>query len=146
MFDWLQYQWHLFKLQRDLRRTEKAFDDEFANARAAENRVERIRQVEEDKRWEMELVRDEISVLVTRYLIARADKMFLPHPQYGQGKDFWANSRQLGTQYLTPKGITEIRNTIRTERADASSYWVTLLSAATGLVGALTGLVAILAG
>ena len=83
----------------------------------------------------------------TRKLVSRAWKLRVPIPEkHGPGGDFWASSPDWGNEYLTQKGIAVIRENIRTEEKwlrEGQRIWIQVLGSAAGLVGAITGLVAV---
>jgi hypothetical protein len=78
---------------------------------------------------------------MTRYLIAKAEKMSLPTPSRTEGDGLWESTY---TPYLTNKGITEVRKTIREEqkqRLELVSHWAAIII---GVIGAITGLIAVI--
>ncbi len=144
MWDWMRFRWQLSKLQRSLRRVDRIYEKHIQNAYRDKDSGQSADKIRQERHWETSLIDDEISILVTRYLLARANRKFLPNPSHDEGKGYWDESRQLGTRYLTSAGITELRRTLRAERADASGFWLSTLSTLIGIIGALTGLVALL--
>ncbi len=79
-----------------------------------------------------------------------ARQVRVPIPPYGDaGSDLtpgWIQSRFFGEPYLSQQGIAEIREAIRREqtwRQQRRAHLITWVTALTGLVGALTGLLAI---
>ena len=61
-------------------------------------------------------------------------------------KDDWEEGQQV-SQYLTPKGMKKLREAIRAEqkaRREMFLMWVPVIAGFTGLVGAATGLIALL--
>jgi len=69
---------------------------------------------------------------------------FLPTPSLSEKDGLWERSSNTGDYYLTDKGIAEMRGIIRKdtkEKMEIFSYWGGLLI---GLIGAITGLVAVI--
>ena len=72
--------------------------------------------------------------------------MIIPVPDYHDASK-WEESDQLGGKHLTSLGVKELRSDIRKERVErlqslqAFLFWIPSLI---GLIGAITGLVAIL--
>ena len=74
--------------------------------------------------------------------------MPIPHRCSSDGSEslFWYTGRQTGGEYLTNEGIKALRKEIRQESNalhEDRSKWVVWVTAATGLIGAITGLVAL---
>lgn len=144
MWDWVRFRWQLSKLQRSLRRIDRIFEKNIQTAHRENKHGQDVNKIREERHWETSLIDDEISILVTRYLLGRANRKFLPHPSHDEDKGYWNDAHQLGSRYLTSAGITELRRTLRAERADASGFWLSILSTLIGIIGALTGFVALL--
>ncbi|RJO62817.1 MAG: hypothetical protein C4542_01845 [Dehalococcoidia bacterium] len=94
-----------------------------------------------EKRYELET---EIMFFVTEQLIRKARSLLLPMPDSGEG-GMWekVNSRS----YLTEAGIAKVRSTIREEEAARRKIildWVSVGAVITGIIGAATGLLAII--
>jgi len=86
---------------------------------------------------------DEIMELNTRYLYSKAQKLLLPVPDYDD-VTMWEESNITGRRNLTNKGITTLRSAIRTEHHERRRGALTWVAALTGLIGALSGLVAVI--
>jgi len=89
------------------------------------------------------LYEDEIHELWTRYLREKAERLLLPLPPMDD-ENYWEESRVTSRKLLTRKGIDEVRRSIRRELHERRSGWLTWVAALTGLVGAISGLVAII--
>jgi len=84
----------------------------------------------------------EIHQLWTRYLQERAERLMLPLPSLDD-ESSWEKSHVVPGYLLTRKGIDEVRKSIRNEVQERRSGWLTWLAALTGLIGAISGLVAV---
>ena len=129
---------------------DRAFVRDIATARKANDR-EKVRSLESDHRYEIDMHDEKEDALVTRRLLATAQRFRVPVPhRHNEDKsesDHWYQGHYTGGWYLTNRGISLLREEIRKEskaRHEARSRWVVWLSALTGLVGAVTGLVALL--
>ena len=89
-------------------------------------------------------INEEIAVLITQYFRHKAEKKFLPVPPINDKDGFWEQGQYTGKWYLTKKGITELQSLIRKdgkEKREMFSYWISILF---GLIGAITGLIAVI--
>jgi len=90
------------------------------------------------------VIEDEIAHLKTQYIISKAEKMSLPTPSVTDKDGLWEMGNYTRKWCLTNKGITEMRREIRKERKEILelwSHWATILI---GLIGAVTGLIAVI--
>jgi hypothetical protein len=88
---------------------------------------------------------DDINLLTTGHLLSQARKLFIEPPPR-ESEAFWFESTTFGDRYLTPAGVTKLRNEIRAERKASwdviqpkATLIVTLVTALTGLSGAIIG-------
>jgi hypothetical protein len=114
---------------------------------------EKVKQLESDHRFEMELHEEDEDAYITKRLLAKARRLRVPIPRRqtsdGQESEHWYESNYTGRWHLTTLGIATLRSEIRSEikaHHESRSYWVVWLSAITGVVGAITGLVAVIGG
>jgi hypothetical protein len=129
-------------------------DRTYATAIAEARRLkdkEKIESLEHEHRFEIDVHDEDEDAYVTKRLLAKARRLRVPIPhRYNEDKtasDDWYEGHYTGRWYLTTKGIVALRDEVRKElraRHEARSQWVIWLSALTGVIGALTGLVALL--
>jgi len=82
---------------------------------------------------------EKIQILNAAYLIEKAENLFIPIPE--RKSPSWERSISIMNHWqLSPKGITDLKEAIRRER----SYILIWIAAVTGLLGAATGLIAII--
>lgn len=108
--------------------------------------------------WYADYGNEEISIdaderkAISDELQYEAQKLYLPTPALNDEQK-WDSDHALNspTRFLTPEAMTELRSSIRKERAERRAvfeWWFKILGGAvgiiTGLVGALIGLIAIL--
>jgi hypothetical protein len=90
------------------------------------------------------MLNEEMSIMVTDFLVNKANYLFLPIPSRNDD-NLWTQCNKISDQYvLTNKGISELRSIIRSNSKEKNEVYVSFLVALTGIIGALTGLVAIL--
>jgi hypothetical protein len=93
---------------------------------------------------------EEDALRFTRRLTRQAKRLRVPAPPMLRGNeltDFWVMSDESGEIFLSEKGVARIRASIRQEldwRVRHRGHWITWVVALTGLVGAATGLLAII--
>ena len=108
-----------------------------------------------ERGWEINSIDEELQHNDTRMVIDQADKLHLPIPQVGANDvDVWVDESDMLTpqfhwRILTPRARLELVTAIRKEkreRRELLEWWIKIggsfLALATGLVGAITGLVA----
>lgn len=124
---------------------------EIATARKSQDH-QRIEEIEHEQRFEIDLHTEEFDLFITKQLLKKANKLRVPTPhRYNPDKtesDHWYEGHYTARWLLTNKGVTAIRDEIRHElkaRHEVRAQWVVWLSALTGVIGAITGLVAVLA-
>lgn len=86
---------------------------------------------------------EDISSLVTQALLRKARKLMLPTPELGD-ENMWKRCQYFNRSILTEKGIAELRGTIRREQKETREIYLPWITALAGLVGIITGLVAII--
>ena len=96
---------------------------------------------------ENERAEDEISQLTTRYYTRMANRLMIPIPKFQPTGGAWIESAYRPGRYiLTTSALHELRAAVRAEkkaRTDAWLAWLPLITVLVGVLGALTGLVAI---
>jgi len=133
--------------QRNL--LERAYSSDIAKARKAKDE-EKARELIEEQRFEMDMHQEDEDKYITDMLLRQARKLRapIPHKKDDSDKesDHWYQGHYTGRWYLTNIGISALRKEIRSEIKElheVRSKWVVWLSALTGIIGAITGLVAV---
>jgi hypothetical protein len=136
----LKYRWSLYKLTKDRDKTRKHYSkkiDEAQKKKAYDERESLIHEAMEVTGF----INDDISYLITQNLRSKAEKLLLPFPT---SNELWEQSPRTGKRFLTNEGIIEIRTKIRKEqrkRREKIAFWISILI---GLIGALTGFMAVI--
>ena len=139
MLDYLKYRWKLRSYLIEQQEIEARYQPRLDKARGNSEETQRINH---EKTQEIIIVRDLILRLGTEYLYKKAAKRILPTPF---ADEFWEDSFAIpGTKHLNEEGLLELRKTLREERQARSRSIVMWVSALTGLIGAATGLAAVL--
>lgn len=129
---------------------DRAYARDIAEARK-EKDAEKIRSLQEERRFEIDMHDEEEDSYLTRKFLRKARGLRVPIPhRFNEDRsesEFWYEGHYTGGWYLTTKGVAALREEIRKElkaRHETRSHWLIWVSALTGLIGALTGLVALL--
>jgi len=129
---------------------DQAYAKDIAEARKAQDNA-KLHLLEENRRFEIDLHDEGEDAHFTRMLLRKARRLRVPIPhRYNDDKsesDHWYEGHYTGSWYLTTKGVATLREEVRRElkaRHEARSQWVMWLSALTGVIGTVTGLVALL--
>jgi hypothetical protein len=86
----------------------------------------------------------------SKRLLAKARQLRVPVPSFPTRESpngFWEESTLLGGYFLTALGVKSVREAIRDEErwlSDRRAHWIVWCTAITGVIGALTGLLAII--
>lgn len=136
----------LRKLNRDRDRVNKKAFSKLIKETAKTSSSEKLSEDELDQSIiiDLDIIDDEISTLKTGYLIHIANNKSLPIPPITDKDGLWERSIFTDGWHLTNKGITEVRSLIRKDRKESMeicSYWAAILF---GLIGVITGLIAVI--
>ena len=139
MLAYFKYRWKLRNHLKELDEIESRFQPRLDQAQGDSKETQCIIN---EKTKEIIIVRDLILRLGTDYLYKKAAKKLLPTPFDDK---FWEDSFAIPcTKHLNEEGLLELRKTLREERHARSQSIVVWVSAFTGLIGAATGLAAVL--
>lgn len=147
-----------FIASRARRGMDRAFAARLQDARARGDHTE-ARHLEEQSYYEERFERAEADVEHTRSLLHAAQRARVPVPRHPcmdsrdpeAENEHWAFSNEVGRHYLTAAGVTLLRDALRRENAarwESRNRWIPLATVLTsmvvGILGALSGLVALL--
>lgn len=129
---------------------DRVYTKDIAQARKHRN-AEEIESLTRDHCQILDRHDEEEDVFITKKLLAKASRLRVPIPdRYKEGKiesEYWYESYHTGKWSLTNHGVAALREEIRRElkaRHELRSQWIVWLSVLTGVIGAITGLVALL--
>ena len=139
MIDYLKYNHQLNKLLRDRRAISRRFDPLLKAAHGDD-----LGDVMDDEHVELVIVDDQIHRLVTNRLWEQAKKAMIPIPKQ-KDEGMWEETEtRPGSYHLSVEGINVLRAALRKENRERWDVAVKLIVLLTGLVGAVTGLLAII--
>ncbi len=144
MFAVMKYRWQLCRPYRAMAKNRKIYSKKIEEAKKIDKGSEKIRQLQFLEHDEDSMYREDIDHLTTTFLTRKARRLMLPIPDLSDDQ-LW-ESYQWGGGYrkLTEKGISELRSTIRTEGKERRDAYLPMITALTGLVGVITGLLAVI--
>jgi hypothetical protein len=127
-----------------MERTRLSFKDEIQIARNERKPKGEIQRLDHDAWFEQRLIDEDISILTTDRLLRRAQRHFVPVPSIKEDS-MWTKCEVTENRYiLTSSGINKVRSLLRSEQKEGLEFILKILAALTGIVGAITGLVAVL--
>lgn len=136
---------------RAQRRSKDEYREAIESARRAGDST-RVAELRQENHWHDEMEQDERELALTQSLTREAHSLRVPLPKRPlytddpEDNEFWNWSRVYGQYYLSPIGYSTLRDSIRREREarrGERNHLLQWLAAVTGLIGALTGLGAI---
>ena len=144
MIEYIKFKSALRKFDKYKEEVRNTYDQEIAQARKEQKSGDDLRMIEHSAWAEDRMYNEEISIIVTQYLLKKARKHFLPIPPIEE-TEMWEQCNQISTQFvLTNAGITKMRSLLRTEAKERREAILSYIAALTGLIGTATGLIAVL--
>lgn len=138
MLGLIKYHWHLNKLRAQQNKDMKKFKEYRKKAKPEE--LDSLHAEEGAVYFETQ---NEIDELVSRRFIQIANDLLIPLPNYND-KEHWARNLYDNSYVLTVKGIWELKKLIRQEKKERMEGFIIWILALTGIIGATTGLAAVL--
>lgn len=152
LYDQLIYRKLDFQRARSIRKIDNKILKERKRL-AREGKTERqihqeLETLRVDRYAESKILGDLMQSHITDNLLREARRLFLIVPLDRENEEIWAGTNSTGDWYLTEKGINVFKTIIMEERVKLNHArnegWVKIITVLSGLVGALTGLMAIL--
>lgn len=139
----LIYEWKLRRLHRNKRRMLETYRKKRELLPKGPSRHDALEKIISDEQIDVMEANEEISYLTTSHLIEEAQRLIVPIPQRGNSQ-YWFVDDAFGRTHLTTEGVIKLRSDIRAERKAGRELPMSLLPMAIGLLGALTGLLAVI--
>jgi hypothetical protein len=138
----------LRELRASDRATQRAYDLLKAKAEAEKKGASELYKIGEEEHFERRVYLDEISQINSKILCSEARRLSVP---ISSAEEMWDESSVIGGRSLSEKGTNELRASIRKEKNERWAYWELrfkvisgILTALTGVAGALIGLATVL--
>jgi len=139
------YRKALYKLNRERQKASEALSKLVEEARKKGGEA-KAQEVYQNGSFDLDMIDDKILGLVSRYLVYKANKRFLPVPSLSEEDELWERSNFTGRYHLTGKGITQVRKMIRSDTKETIEILSPYVGILFGLIGAITGLIAVIKG
>ena len=138
---------------------DRAWSRAVAAAKARKERYDDVEQLESEYHMEDEILSDDLEVIRTWRLMRRTRKYDVPTPPYpweteppkADDNRYWDESRYTRKLHLKPEGYYKLRSDLRAEQRARLELWKARIDifllwfiALTGVLGAATGLAAVL--
>jgi len=140
MIESIRYHWQLQKLEKECSKIEETYEKIKKKKKLSITELENLNSEESSEVWP---VFEKIDALKTSRFCQIANRLMVPLPEH-RDELLWKDLHYIGGRALTDKGFWELKKLIRQEkreRRDAFGMW---LAALIGIIGAITGLVAVL--
>lgn len=137
MFDWIKYRLNLNRLYAKQKKQGEKCDE--LRKKAGPEDVDSLYEKEGIVWNELQLA---INHLISLRFCKIANKLLIPLPEHGNEK-YWHRYYD-GSYILTVKGVWGLKKLIRQEKKQCREGFIIWISALTGIIGATTGLVAVL--
>lgn len=143
MFDILTYKFELRKLQWQKEKNRKYFQkcrDEARKVRKSNDEIDGLISEEMAIR---DRIDDDIAQMQYRLLVRQAERYLIPTPKHITQDGTWEQSEETGRWRLSQGTLSELKKAIHHEQKYRREYWQGWLALLVGLIGALTGLLAV---
>ena len=147
MLGLIRFRYRLRRLERQLADVHKTYEKQKAAAKARGASEEELEALSAANSTDDLYFTEALLAAHTSRLIKMAHDLMIPVPYSWETahKDKWVQGAM--HRYMTTEGMTELRAAIRAEqkaRRELIVMWTPLVSALVGLIGAITGLAAVL--
>lgn len=138
MFEAIKYRWKLRNLEKECNRIQGIYAKHRKGLKGKE-----LAELHGEEGCEMLPVIEEIDGLKTGRFCQIANRLIVPLPDYND-KELWQDKSYGSGIVLTSKGFWELKKLIRQEKRERREGFVVWLATLTGIIGAITGLAAVL--
>jgi hypothetical protein len=142
MISELKYRWRLSRLFADLEKMRRVYSKHLKEAMAPGMKKGDYLSVKAEAQHMESLIQEDIDIHFSSYLLRKARRLFVPIPPHDR-EGMWRKLDLTERWVLTEKGAVEVRAAIRTEQKEGSERFILLCSVVTGIIGSLTGLLAV---
>lgn len=143
MFKAIKYHRKLHKLFAESDKNDKTYFEEKARLRKRSATQNELLEAHAYASSNNTMIQDEIDTLSTNYWIREANRRFIPIPKREEG-EYWEKSILDGESLrLTASGVSRLRDAVRSESRASRELWAIAGTVVTGVIGAVTGLIAV---
>jgi hypothetical protein len=135
-------------LQREIDQIKRAYDRDLESLTQKGASPDEKLGILEDAAFETDMAQEQIQIILSARLFHEANRLGIPSPRYTDpDSDLWERSHK-GQVYLSIKGQSELRSSIRAENKERWEARASILKdiavPIAGLIGAITGLIAVI--
>ena len=144
MIPYLKYRLKLRSLTKHQQKVDDENNKNLIDARRQKKKADDIEGLEHQIGFDYVVTQEEIDILITKYLWNRANKLFVPMPDYND-ENMWDRCNTISNEkVLSTLGINTIKKNIRAELNERSELGFKYLGFLIAVIGALTGLFAVI--
>ncbi|CAE6708389.1 hypothetical protein PQQ59_18455 [Paraburkholderia aspalathi] len=131
---------------------DKHYSKKLLEAKKASVSLDRLSSIQDEFHMELSIIDEEVYHRISNQLLEKAFWLRVQVPpvwdqETAHESDDWTKTPFSDTYVLSEAGTAKVRELVRVEekwRQERRAHWVAYIAAATGLIGALSGLVAVL--
>jgi 5-formyltetrahydrofolate cyclo-ligase len=143
MLDYPKFKLKLNNIYKKQRKHIKEYQDIINKARKEKQTAEQIEILKSEDYFGYREYEEEINLLITRNLLRKANKLMIPIPRHSD-EEMWERCQYDSSYFLTRKGMSELRALIRQEKRENMALYLPWITALIGIIGAITGLMAVI--
>lgn len=144
MINYWKFKSKIKEINSEKRKIQESYLKDISKARKQKKSPEEINEIRQSEYFDVGMVQEKIDIQITNYLRNKANTLFVPLPDYDD-KKMWVECSMISQQkVLTTLGISTIKTAIRKEWKEKAEIYLIWLASLTGIIGALTGLIAVL--
>ena len=144
MIEYLRYRAKLAQLFRQKKTMRASYAEDIRKARKEGKSGDDIRSIESGSQFEETMINEEVAILATDNLIEKARRRLIPIPSHDTD-GMWEKCCVMDDRYvLSNQGISQLRSSLRKEQKERVELVVQFLAPLIGIIGAVTGLVAVI--
>lgn len=139
MINYLKDKIEIYKANQNIRKVDRHYSPILASAEKAKRDRQECEDIAAEWYYTTREYKDQIERVLSRMLIRKAERLNVPTPDY-DCEDMWVGKER---EYLNGKGRRVVGKAIRMEIKERLEVWIPLVTAVTGLLGVVIGLIAI---
>jgi len=142
LFETIKYYQGLRRLQKERRVTSTFYDEKYREL--VKPSREEMDSLLSEQRDAVGLIDEQISFLLSQHLIQKAQVYHLSIPEFDENGLTWVEPRYTLKWHLRKDAIADLRTAIRKEQKEKSEILRTWLTVVLSIIGAVTGIAALL--
>lgn len=137
MIDYIRYRTALRRLSKRKSKIRADYAKDLILARATSRNSDHLRSLQSEAWFEESMLDEEIALLITNYLVFKADKHFIATPSRKE-EGMWEQCNKISERFvLTNAGVSALRSTIRAEAKERRDLILPVIAVLTGVIGTL---------